>query len=285
MNEQGRGRTETPGNGDADEEGREPGKKMTLEEQKACMDPLQLAGLLIMENGGETYRVEETITRMGRAYGLENVESFAVPSGLFISYRLSDGTVETAVKRVRRGESNLTRVDWVNGISRRVEQEKLSPAETMAELKKAEGLALPDWMIPLGAGLSAAGFTWMFGGGWLEVAVSFVTGLAVQLGDVALGRMNHRSQVTLLLNSLLTALIPLLLTLAMPGLRTEPVIGGALMPMLPGLTMTNAVQDMMRGDMVSGMTHGMQALMTAALVAGGVLVADTLFRFATRGGF
>jgi uncharacterized membrane protein YjjP (DUF1212 family) len=54
--------------------------------------------------------------------------------------------------------------------------------------------------------------------------------------------------------------------------------------MLPGLTMTNAVQDMMRGDMVSGLSHGMQALLTAALVAGGALIADTLFRFAMRGG-
>ena len=257
---------------------------MTLEEQKACMDPLQTAGLLIMENGGETFRVEETITRMGRAFGLENVESFAVPSGLFISYRMTDGTVETSVKRVRRGGSNLTRVDWVNGISRRVEQEKLTPAETMAELKKAEGLALPEWMIPLGAGVCAAGFTWMFGGGGPEVLVSFLTALAVQLGDLGLGRLHFRSQVSVLLSSLVTALIPMLLTLVLSGLGTEAIIGGALMPMLPGLTMTNAVQDMMRGDMVSGLSHGMQALLTAALVAGGALIADTLFRFAMRGG-
>ena len=33
--------------------------------------PLQLAGRIIMENGGETYRVEETVTRMGRAFGLK----------------------------------------------------------------------------------------------------------------------------------------------------------------------------------------------------------------------
>ena len=38
------------------------------------MEPLQLAGRLIMENGGETYRVEETITRMGKAFGLEKYQ-------------------------------------------------------------------------------------------------------------------------------------------------------------------------------------------------------------------
>ena len=106
----------------------------------------------------------------------------------------------------------------------------------------------------------------------------------MQLGDLELGRLHFRSQVSVLLSSLVTALIPMLLTLVLPGLGTEAIIGGALMPMLPGLTMTNAVQDMMRGDMVSGLSHGMQALLTAALVAGGALMADTLFRFATRGG-
>ena len=58
-----------------------------MRDDSRYMAPLQLAGRLIMENGGETYRVEETITRMGRAFGLQEVESFAVPSGIFISYR------------------------------------------------------------------------------------------------------------------------------------------------------------------------------------------------------
>ena len=93
------------------------------------MEPLQLAGRLIMENGGETYRVEETITRMGRAFGLDHVESFAVPSGLFVSYRRADGDTETAVMRVRKGSTNLSRVDAVNAVSRQVEHGDLTPDE------------------------------------------------------------------------------------------------------------------------------------------------------------
>ena len=81
------------------------------------MEPLHLAGRLIMENGGETCRVEETVLRMGHAFGFREVECFAVPSGLFVSYRKSDGTIETAVKRIRRKGIDLTRIDEVNAIS------------------------------------------------------------------------------------------------------------------------------------------------------------------------
>ena len=102
------------------------------------MSPLHLAGRLIMENGGETYRVEETITRMGHAFGFMEVECFAVPSGIFISYRKSDGSIETAVKRVRRKGTDLTRVDAVNAVSRRMEAEHLSCQEVMALLQEIE---------------------------------------------------------------------------------------------------------------------------------------------------
>jgi hypothetical protein len=49
--------------------------------------------------------------------------------------------------------------------------------------------------------------------------------------------------------------------------------------------MTHAVQDTMRGDMVSGLSHGVQALLVAGVVAGGALAADALFRLITGGAF
>ena len=44
-----------------------------------------------------------------------------------------------------------------------------------------------------------------------------------------------------------------------------------------GVAMTNAVQDTLRGDNVSGVAHAVQALLTAALIAAGALLAVSLF--------
>ena len=131
------------------------------------MEPLHLAGRLIMENGGETCRVEETVLRMGHAFGFREVECFAVPSGLFVSYRKSDGTIETAVKRIRRKGIDLTRIDEVNAISRHLEQEKMSCQEVLSQLKAVE--RRPSRLSPLqmagAAAMSTAGWSLMFGGG------------------------------------------------------------------------------------------------------------------------
>ena len=76
-----------------------------------------------------------------------------------------------------------------------------------------------------------------------------------------------------------------LLALIVPSLQTELVIAGAVMPLVPGLAMTNAVQDTMRGDMVSGLSHGVMAILTAFLIAGGALLALGIMKLLTGGMF
>ena len=251
------------------------------------MSPLHLAGRLIMENGGETYRVEETITRMGHAFGFAEVESFAVPSGIFISYRKADGTIETAVKRVRRKGIDLTRVDDVNAVSRRMEQEKLSCDEVMALLQEIETRKPKISRIGLTAAvaMSSGGWSVMFGGGAMDCLIAtLVTAIGQGLGYV-LERFGLRSLVSTLAGSFLASFLPMLFNLYTGLLPDQTAaIAAALMPMLPGLAMTNAVQDTMRGDMVSGISSATSAVLTAVLVAGGALMGTTFFKMITGGG-
>lgn len=254
-------------------------------DDNSYMAPLHLAGRLIMENGGETYRVEETITRMGHAFGFTEVESFAVPSGIFISYRKSDGSIETAVKRVRRRGIDLTRVDAVNAVSRRMEAESLSCEEVMALLREIE--TRPPRITKLGltaaVAMSSLGWATMFGGGWTDCVVAFVVALLIQGLSFALDRAGMRSFVSTLVGSFFSAFLPMLFHLATGLLVVDATVAACLMPMLPGLAMTNAVQDTLRGDMISGISSATNALLTATMIAGGALIGTTVFRFLTGG--
>ncbi len=251
-------------------------KDQDMTDRKMYMDVLRLAGETIMENGGETYRVEETVDRMGRAFGLEEVQSFAVPSGLIISFRLN-GDSESSVLRVRRGSTDLERVDQVNQISRLVEAGKMDCARALEQLREIRSRKTGERQYPtiLAAGLSAAGFCLMFGGAWMDWIVSAGTVAVQQLFFLWMRRKNLQSMMTVVLGAFLATLIPQALQPVL-GLNQEAVIAGALMPLLPGLAMTNAVQDALRGDMISGVSHFTQAIMTAGLVAGGALTATTL---------
>ena len=249
------------------------------------MAPLHLAGRLIMENGGETYRVEETITRMGHAFGFEEVECFAVPSGIFISYRKADGAIETAVKRIRKKGIDLTRVDAVNAVSRRMEQEKLSCGEVMSLLKEIEHRPPKITRLGLTAAVAMSSFGWaaMFGGSVTDCIVAFVVAFLGQAIAFALDKAGMRSFVSTLIGSFLSAFLPMLFNLYAAPLHVDATVAACLMPMLPGLAMTNAVQDTLRGDMVSGISSATSAILTASMLAGGALVGTTLFRLLTGG--
>ena len=255
-------------------------------ENSAYMESLQLAGRIIMENGGETYRAEETICRMGQGFGLSEVESFAVPSGLFISYRGENGELETSVKRVHRQDRNLTRVDETNRVSRLVAAGEMNCEEALRELRKIEkdpGNFAKAWTVAA-AFLCSAGFTALFGGEWMEITLAGLVAAIVRCVGKLMERFHMKWMASAIAGGFLTALLPALAMRFLPELTRDAVFAGAVMPLVPGLAMTNAVQDAMRGDMISGLSHGVQAILTACMIAGGALLASGLVRLLTGGG-
>lgn len=254
-------------------------------ENELMMEAVQLAGRIILENGGETYRVEDTVERMGRAFGCTKVEVFAVPSGVFITLAFPDGEEKTSVKRIRRRDTHLKKVDDVNGVSRAVAAGGISPREALSRLKEIEswedtrGRAFMPWA----AGLSSFCFAFMFGGGFVEGAVAFSCAAATQGLIRLIKKYSMYYIVASLVGSAICTLLPLLFA-RLTGLGlVDAMVAGALMHLLPGLAMTNAVQDTMRGDMLSGVTHAARALLICALVAGGALVAQSLFLLLEKG--
>ena len=55
------------------------------------------------------------------------------------------------------------------------------------------------------------------------------------------------------------------------------IIAGSIMPLLPGVAMTNAMRDTMRGDLISGVARGAEAFFNAVLVAISVSLVLTIF--------
>ncbi|NLD03659.1 MAG: threonine/serine exporter family protein [Clostridiales bacterium] len=120
--------------------------------------------------------------------------------------------------------------------------------------------------------VSAGFFSVMFGGGLLEFFLAAVAGALVQCVSPLLSRL--RAPATLIsIAGGFTASAATLALITLFGGNQEPVITGAIMPLLPGLAATNALRDTMRGDLVSGMARTTEALLSAVLIAAGVAIA------------
>lgn len=73
-----------------------------------------------IRNGGETYRVEETIWRICKIYGADEAESFATPTGIMASI-CHQGKTYSLTRRVSNRTVNLDKIDKVNDLSRSIQ--------------------------------------------------------------------------------------------------------------------------------------------------------------------
>ena len=75
---------------------------------------------------------------------------------------------------------------------------------------------------------------------------------------------------------MLTAMLAEAAGVVIPYGDVNATIIGGIMPLLSGLLVTNAVRDTMYGDLISGMTRALEALLLAAFTALGVYVGLSL---------
>ena len=70
-------------------------------------------------------------------------------------------------------------------------------------------------------------------------------------------------------SAMVTAGSLLLLNLGLPVMQDKIVIGD-IMPLVPGIAITNSIRDLFNGDYLSGAIHLLDALLTAMCIAVGV---------------
>lgn len=246
-----------------------------MSEEKTALRALCLAARIILENGGETYRVEETVMRMARGLALEDVGVVAYPTSLFVTL----GTRTVTLRVARRG-TDLARLSVANDISRHVAAGCMDAAQAeRALLALAESPGPRQALCVAAAGVGAAMFALMFRGGPAAALVALLSGALTQAAVPLIARLEMAQPVTNVLGGFLTALVAYGINFVFPYETPSAAIAGGIMPLLSGLLMTNAVRDTLYGDLVSGVSRAAEALLIAATVAIGVFVALKFWAF------
>ena len=95
-------------------------------------------GFDILSHGAETYRVEESITRMCAAYGYQNADVFVIPSSIVVTITDDTGAYLTRTRRILSRDTDLDKVDKLNALCRQICAETPEYEEIVARLQKIE---------------------------------------------------------------------------------------------------------------------------------------------------
>lgn len=230
-----------------------------------------LAGRIMMQSGAETYRVEDTMRWMAASAGFKGTQSFATPTGIIFSL---EGFNPTRLVGIRERSTDLEKVERVNSISRKMTSGELSLTEAHEILKELDqaNVSFPVWMQIAAAGIASGCFLIMFKGIWADFLAAVIVGT---LGFSSLLWINHYTRVKFFAEFISSAIIGLTALLLVSygfGEQIDKIIIGSVMPLVPGLLITNAVRDLMAGHFVSGLSKGAEAFLTAFAIGAGVAI-------------
>lgn len=243
-------------------------------------------GYGLLESGAEIYRVEEAIQRLLHAYGVAQADPFVIPNCIIVSFTTPDGVPMTQVRRMPSHGTDVDLLEGYNGLCRRLcrETPPLSEARDALERLRLNRRSYPLPLLLLAYFVGTAAFSLFFGGTLRDALCGGLCGTAVGLALHGMTVLHANLFFKSMLGAALSAFLALALTFLGLGEHSHLITIGALMALVPGIIFTNAIRDVMAGDMVAGLSKLADALLTGTAVALGTGFALALSQLLWGGG-
>lgn len=227
------------------------------------------AGKIMLQSGAETYRVEETICRICSSYGVDESDSFVTPTGLMVSITHND-QIGSLVKRVTSRGVDLNKVDKINALSRKLQDEHMPIDKFNDELKSINNDDRYSLPLTLAVSSISAGiFAILFGGDFKDLIAATIIGLIIKIVQIKFQKLFINE---FFINSIcagIAASMALLLSNFGIAAHIDKTIIGSIMLLVPGLAITNAIRDTIAGDFLAGITRAAEAFLIAISIAVG----------------
>ena len=226
-------------------------------------------GRRLMDSGAEIYRVEESVQRLLQAYG-QKAQVFAIPSCLIVGVETPEGQTLTKMQRIGAHGTDIEELELCNDLCRKLCREPV-PVEEALELLYAldkRHRQLSKRVVLLGYTAAAAFFALFFGGGLGDAASAGIAGLVSGL-CVMNGRSHFGSNIFFrtFISAAAGSFVAMALVRIGLGRDLWAATIGTLMVLVPGMALTNAMREIMAGDILSGMSRTAEVLLVAAAIA------------------
>ena len=198
------------------------------------------AGQTLLENGGEVFRVQQTMEIMAASLGVRDFHTYVLTNGIFVSAHLPGRDATTLVRHVPTVSVHLPR------ITPRV--------ETLACI------------------IGSAGFAYLFGGTLADMPMAAIGGLLESLVCRYFARHGINRIFTDIVAAFCCTFWAAAAQAVFPLVSANAAIIGALMVLTPGVALTMGVRDILNGDYLSGSIRLLDALLIAGSLAGGVVL-------------
>lgn len=230
-------------------------------------------GELMVAVGGEISRVEDTLERLGHAYGGQEVSVFVITTHMMMTVRFPDGVELTQTRSVPSGgNQDYMKLEALNALSRECCEHPLGIEELRARIKAVGRMDHNRVIWYLSGMLLSWAFAMFFGGTFWDGLVSAGFALVVCLMQRKISNICPNNMIFCLLCSLVIGLGIGAVSRLVAPLHGDMIMIGDIMLLIPGLGITNAIRDVFSEDTLSGILRLVEAVLWAAALAAGFMI-------------
>jgi uncharacterized membrane protein YjjP (DUF1212 family) len=228
-------------------------------------------GRTLQTFGASAPTLEMALDRVAARLGLEGA-LYATPTGFLASFRKPGHHSKTYLQRIEAGQSDLDKLTKVEELVEMVVAGRLDAFEARVLLDDL--LASPPrygaWRVAGAYGLASCGMARILGGGWREMALGTLVGLAVGLLILALQGRPRFERLAPLAGGTLSALGSALLASLVPGTSQTVLALTGIIVLVPGLGLLVSMQELGTGHLVSGTARLAGTILVFLLLGFGV---------------
>ncbi len=228
-------------------------------------------GRVLLENGAEISRVQETMERVAKAFGAEEFNVYVLTNAVFVSGRENGVEKRTELKHVPSTSIHFGRICAVNQLSREIAEGKHTVEEAFSILEKVQ--SIPYSSLPLSilaCAVGSAAFSYLFGGSGWDALTAFFCGLLLEPFLYWAGRRKLSKFLTNLSASAFVTLCGTAFLLLGLGQNLDKIIIGSIIRLVPGVALTTSIRDFFNGDYLSGAIRMLDAFLVGGCIAVGV---------------
>ena len=228
--------------------------------------------------GVAAHRLEEAIQDAASRLGIW-AQIFSTPTSVFVSTELKEKR-ETMLSRVDPRGPDLSKIVALDEILRRVADHTLTPARGTRMLKRvvrrppAYGPALHTF----GSAVASAGVCRFFGGGWREIVVAGVIGVAVGFLATVASSQRHAARLIEFLAGVLAAVMASCSTVVAGPISIELTLLAGLIALMPGMSITTAMSELATRNLVAGTARFVGAITIVLSIGFGVAAGQAMAR-------
>ncbi len=216
-------------------------------------------GRILLRSGAETSRAESMIMLVCKRFGLD-AQCFVSMTGIITSVTTKDGNIISSVEKVKSISNNLNRIDRIHELVLNIEYYDFEEFSSILDEIEFEQVYSEPFII-LSYFCGAGCFSLLFKGGIIDFIIAGIGGLLVYF----VTKMSNKLKLNnFFINTFCGFLSTTFATIMYNiGIIKTPSYAsiGTIMLLVPGLALTNAIRDLVNGDLISGVSRAVESFL------------------------